>query len=512
MTRVLPRPPKSVRRRLILGATVLATVAVLASQAIGYLVLRSWLLDRVDDQLVEFHPPAPAFYDALDGRLPDPGERADVLPSDFHVYFYDSSGRRLDDSLGSETKPGPRLADHEEDLGLRDGHPETVPAVSGDGRWRVLLNPGPDGMSAVVTLPLDTVDGATSKLLWLNAVLLAVTVVALIALGRWVVRLGLLPLTRMERTAQDITAGRLDLRLPDTDARTEIGRLGRVLNSMLDRLQKALLAREASEARLRRFVADAGHELRTPLTAIQGYAQLALRPEPRSARERNEASRFIAQNAERMSLLVDDLQLLATLDKEPSYRRERVDLLSLAADAVSAAAVHSESHPVDLGSLPTPADPTGAEELEVAETVGDAHRLRQILENLLSNARVHTPPGTRVHVRVGTTEAGPGTGGTDRSGRFTASPPLPEGLPISVIEVADEGPGLEAVHAELVFERFYRADPARSRMHGGSGLGLAIAATIAEGHAGRLELDTAPGRGCVFRLVLPAADSGRGPR
>jgi two-component system OmpR family sensor kinase len=497
-----------VRRRLVLGAALLATAAVLTSQAIGYVVLRSWLLDRVDEQLVEFHPPAPAYYDALQGVLPAPGERQDVLPSDFHIYFYDSTGRRLPSSLGSETKPGPRLADHAENLGLRDGHPETVPAISGDGHWRVLLNPGPDGMSAVVVLPLDTVDGATSKLLWLNAVLLAVTIVALIALGRWVVRLGLLPLTRMEQTAQDITAGRLDLRLADTDARTEIGRLGRVLNSMLDRLQKALLARETSEARLRRFVADAGHELRTPLTAIQGYAQLGLRPEPRSALERNEANRFIAQNAERMSLLVDDLQLLATLDREPSYRRERVDLLSLAADAVSAA-VHTESHSFDLGPLHTPTDPTGSEELDLAETVGDPHRLRQIVENLLSNARTHTPPGTRVHVRVGTTEAGPATGGTDRPGRTTASPPLPEGLPVSVIEVADEGPGLEPVEAKLVFERFYRADPARSRIHGGSGLGLAIAATIAEGHGGRLELDTEPGRGCTFRLVLPAVDSGR---
>jgi len=309
----------------------------------------------------------------------------------------------------------------------------------------------------------------------------------------------------MERSAQDITAGRLELRLPDTDQRTEIGRLGRVLNSMLDRLQKALLAREASEARLRRFVADAGHELRTPLTAIQGYAELALRPERRPDHERDEANRVIARNAERMSLLVDDLQLLATLDKEPSYRREPVDLLSLAADAVSTAAVHSATHPVDLGPLHTRADPTGAQELDVAETVGDPHRLRQILENLLSNAGIHTPPGTRVHVRVGTTQAAPDTGGIDRPGRTSVSPPLPAGLPVAVIEVADEGPGLEPVDAEHVFERFYRADPARSRAHGGSGLGLAIAAAIAEGHDGRLELDTAPGRGCTFRLVLPTA-------
>ncbi|MFD3373994.1 MULTISPECIES: sensor histidine kinase [unclassified Streptomyces] len=512
MTRLLPRPPRSLRRRLVVGVTVLATAAVLASQAIGYVVLRSWLLDRVDEQLVEFHPPAPAFYDALDGTLPAPGKRLDVLPSDFHVYFYDASGHRLNRSLGSESEPGPQLADEAQDLGLRDGHPETLRATSGEGRWRVMLNPGPDGMSAVVTLPLDTVDGAASKILWLNAVLLAVTIGALLALGRWVVRLGLLPLTRMESTAQDITAGRPGLRLPDTDPRTEIGRLGLVLNSMLDRLQKALLAREASEARLRRFVADAGHELRTPLTAIQGYAQLALRPERRPAMELQEANRVIAQNAERMSLLVDDLQLLATLDKEPSYRRERVDLLSLAADAVSATAVHCASHPVDLGPLHTAADPTGAEELDVAEAVGDPHRLRQILENLLSNAHVHTPPGTCVHVRVGTGVAGPGTGGTDRPGRFTASPPLPGCLPISVIEVADEGPGLGPVDAELVFERFYRADPARSRLHGGSGLGLAIASTIAEGHGGRLELDTTPGRGCTFRLVLPAAAPGRESR
>ncbi|MGW3285269.1 sensor histidine kinase [Streptomyces sp. NPDC001002] len=503
MTRFRPPPPGSLRRRLVVGVTLLATTAVLASQVIGFVVLRSWLLDRVDDQLRGFHPPILAFQDAREGALRHPGDRLGLLPSDFQLYFYDSSGHLVDESLGSGVKPGPRLPDDARDLGLRDGHPESRSAVSGDGRWRILLNPGPDGMSSVVALPLDTFDDATSKILWLNVVLLAVTVVALCALGRWVVRLGLLPLIRMERTAQDITAGRLELRLPDTDPRTEIGRLGRVLNSMLDRLQKALLAREASEERLRRFVADAGHELRTPLTAIQGYAELALRPEPRPEHERDEANRVIARNAERMSLLVDDLQLLATLDKEPSYRREPVDLLSLAADAVSTAAVHSASHPVDLGPLHTCADPTGAQELDVAETVGDPHRLRQILENLLSNAGIHTPQGTRVHVRVGTKKAAPGTGGVDRPGRTSVSPPLPEGFPVAVIEVADEGPGLEPVDAEHVFERFYRVDPARSRAHGGSGLGLAIAAAIAEGHGGRLELDTAPDQGCTFRLVLP---------
>ncbi|MFJ9249607.1 sensor histidine kinase [Streptomyces sp. NPDC101776] len=499
MRRFLPRPPGSLRRRLVLGATVLATVAVLVSQVIGYAVLHSWLVDRVDQQLTDFHPPDPAYFDAARGGVP--GERLGFLPSDFRVYFYDASGRRMDRSLGADDRPGPRIADSVPRLGLRDGHPETVDAVSGDSRWRVLPSAGPDGMHAVVALPLDTVDGATSKLLWLNAMLLTVAVAALLALGRWVVRLGLLPLTRMEHTAERISAGQLDLRLPDTDARTEIGRLGGVLNSMLERLQQALREREASEARMRRFVADAGHELRTPLTVIQGYAQLALRRARLSADEQSEAHQLIAQNAERMGLLVNDLQLLAQLDREPSYESAPVDLLSLAADAVRTAALHGTSHPVDLGPLP---DPAGNDELEVVEATGDPHRLRQIVENLLSNARLHTPSGTPVHVRVGATGVSVDTCGADRPGRTSASPPLPHGTPVGVLEVADEGPGLAAQNARHVFERFYRADSSRSRSHGGSGLGLAIAAAIAEGHGGRLELDTAPGQGCTFRLVLPA--------
>jgi two-component system OmpR family sensor kinase len=383
------------------------------------------------------------------------------------------------------------------------GRPATLAAVSGSGHWRALLQSGPDGSSAVVALPLDTVDGAMSKLLWLDAAVLGATALLLVAAGRWVVRLGLLPLTRMEGTAQAITDGELDLRLPDTHPRTEIGRLGHVLNTMLDRLQQALRAHEASEARLRRFVADAGHELRTPLTAIKGFTELALR-HPQSPDEQREANRLVAQNAERMTLIVDDLQLLTTLDREPSYQREPVDLLSVGADAVSTAALHHPSHPIDLGPLRTPADPTGTRDLEVVEVLGDAHRLRQVIAALLANAHTHTPPGTPIHIRVGTARAG--DCGTDRPGRTSASPALRPGTPVNVIEVADEGPGLPPDHAEKVFERFYRADPSRSRAHGGSGLGLSIAASIADGHGGRLELDTEPGQGSTFRLVLPLSD------
>ncbi|MEE1943360.1 ATP-binding protein [Streptomyces sp. TRM 70361] len=498
------RAPRSLRRRLVLGVTVLATLAVLAAELIGFVVLRSWLLDGVDQRLADFRP-VPAFLEARRSGEPEPG----ALPSDFRVYFYDARGNRLPQTLGSDDRPGPRLPGSIDRLLPTEGNPTSVAADTGDGNWRVLRRAGPRDLTVVVALPLDTVDGATSKILWLNGLLLVVTVVALWVLGREVVRLSLLPLTRMERAAEAITAGQLDLRLPDTDPQTEIGRLGTVLNTMLDRLQQALRERETSEIRLRRFVADAGHELRTPLTAIQGFAQLALRSDRRTPKERQEADRHIAQNAERMSLLVDDLQLLARLDRHPDYQQENVDLLSLAADAVSSAALQRPSHPVSLSPLrDRPADTDtdageGEGELDVVEVVGDPHRLRQIVENLLSNAHTHTPPGTRIQVRVGPGRAGARTGGTDAPGRVSMAPPFPAGTRIAVIEVEDDGPGLTAADAERVFERFYRADPARTRARGGSGLGLAIATAITEGHGGRLELDPGQGRGVTFRLVLP---------
>ncbi|MEV2216623.1 ATP-binding protein [Streptomyces sp. NPDC050997] len=164
---------------------------------------------------------------------------------------------------------------------------------------------------------------------------------------------------------------------------------------------------------------------------------------------------------------------------------------------------------VDVVTLSPLDEQAKGAELDVVETVGDPDRLLQVVTNLLSNALVHTPPGTPVDARVGTARAGAETGGTDRPGRTSASPPLPEGTPVCVIAVVDRGPGLPPQEAERVFERFYRVDPSRSRDHGGSGLGLAIATAIAQGHGGRLELDTGPGEGCTFRLVLPLGDAAR---
>ncbi|MFD6414865.1 sensor histidine kinase [Streptomyces sp. NPDC060194] len=507
MTAPRRRRPWSLRRRLILGTTALATLAVLVSQLIGFVVLRGWLLDRVDQQLAEFVPPPAAFLDAVETARREqfpPQDPPGRLPSDFRVLFYDASGQRSSLALGTAERPGPRLARTSARLGLPDGRPRTVPAVSGAGNWRVLSHPGPEGVTAVVALPLDTVDGATSKLLWLNGLLLAVTLAGLVAIGGWVVRLGLLPLTRIGHTAQRIGAGELGLRLRETNPRTEIGRLGHVLNTMLDHLQQALRESTASEARLRRFVADAGHELRTPLTVVQGFAELALRHADRPAREQRETHELIAQNARRMSLLVDDLLLLATVDHEPERTPVPVDLTALAADAVSSLSLRGREHTIRTG--PWPAGPEDGGTWQSVVTLGDGDRLRQVVTNLLSNALTHTPPGTHIRVRTGRTGSAPGGTAGDGRVHVGSAPAFPPGTPLCVVEVADDGPGLAPEHAERVFERFYRADPARSRARGGSGLGLSIAAAIAHGHGGLVELDTAAGRGAAFRLLVPAAD------
>ncbi|MGW9115047.1 sensor histidine kinase [Streptomyces sp. NPDC055663] len=495
------RPPRSLRTRLVLIATVLATCAVLLCQTAGLTVLRSWLTDQVDEQLTGFQPPTRVYEDiADDGRLHTPDDH-DILPSDYRVFFYDSDGRLMDASLGRGDDRGPRLPSRARALSLRNGEPATVEAADGGGSWRVVADSGPDRMRAVVALPLDTVDGATTKLLWISMLLGLIVAAGVALLGNAAVRLGLRPLSRVERTAQQITDGDVDLRVPGADPATEVGRLGQALNTMLDRLRTALHRTAASERQMRRFMADAGHELRTPLTAIQGFAEL-LHDDPRMpAERRTEAHALIAANADRMSRLVDDLFLLAKLGHAPDPRREPVDLLSLAADSITSTAVRHPGRTITLEPLLSGSADSSGQELDVVEAVGDAGQLAQVVSNLLANACAHTPATARIHVRVGTIRTGPATGGVDRPGRTSATPALEPGTAAAVIEVADTGPGLTPDDALHVFDRFFRAAPADAA-EPGSGLGLAIAAAIAEAHQGRMELDTRPAAGCTFRLLL----------
>ena len=469
--------PASLRARLLL--ITLAMVAVGLALA-GWAVNRSlhnFLVDRVDRDLVESTGPAL-------GQLTQPdffggGSRVPRgLPNDAAAQLRDANGKvtgytdRLD--AGEKLQLPARVP---------DGY-STADLPGKSGEYRILSvpledlphGPGPTtpGVGAATTLvvavPLADVNSTLHRLTLIELAVGGAVLGALALLAWWLVGLGLRPLARIEATAERIAAGDdLDQRIPDADPRTEVGRLARALNAMLDRLQGAFAERRASEDRLRRFVADASHELQTPLTSVRGYAELFRRGAARNPEDLDVAMTRIEAEATRMGLLVDDLLTLARLDQGREMRRDPVDLVPLARDLVSDARVVAPDRPIELE----------ADGPVVVE--GDDPALRQVVGNLIANARIHTPPGTPVTVRV---RADDGDG---------------------VVEVADRGPGLEPDHAARVFERFFRADPSRARASGGSGLGLSIVAAVAEAHGGRAEVDSTPGSGATFRIALPLA-------
>jgi two-component system OmpR family sensor kinase len=304
-----------------------------------------------------------------------------------------------------------------------------------------------------------------------SAVLLVLGVV-----GYWVVNRSLQPLLEVEKTAASIAGGRLESRVPQGDPNTEVGQLSLALNGMLAQIQRAVAASEASaeearlsEERMRRFITDASHELRTPLTTIRGFAELYRQG---AAGDVETSMARIESESTRMTGLVEDLLLLAQLDAQRPLEQRRVDLLALASDAVHDAQSLAPSRSVSLEFLDGPGTP---------EVVGDEARLRQVLGNLVANALRHTPASAPVTVRVGTV-------GDD-----------------AVLEVADQGPGMQPQDAQRVFERFYRADASRTRASGGAGLGLSIVDSLVRAHGGRVTVTTAPGQGCRFRVVLPRA-------
>lgn len=360
----------------------------------------------------------------------------------------------------------------------RLGEPYTVSSDRAGSRWRVVSYAYADGSDVVlsVALPLRYVDRTTTSMTWILIASGAALMVIGAIVGGWAVQRSLRPLREMEDTAAAIAAGDLSQRVPSAPATTEVGRLGAALNGMLAQIEQAFDARTASEARMRRFVADASHELRTPLAAIRGYAELYRMGAMTTPDQVDGTMRRIEGSARRMGSLVEDLLALARLDEGRPGRVGPVDLTVLAADAVSDLRAIDPDRPV---RLETP----GASGPVVVE--GDETRLRQVLANLVGNAAQHTPAGTPVEVRVG-----PGEAGAD--GRATA-----------VLEVRDHGPGIPPEHAARVFERFYRLDASRTRESGGSGLGMAIVAAIVSSHEGRVGIAPTPGGGTTVRVVLP---------
>ncbi|MDM7855439.1 sensor histidine kinase [Cellulomonas alba] len=367
------------------------------------------------------------------------------------------------------------------------GKPFTVTSTMAGSHWRVAMFPataGPQNTvvgSVAVALPLggaqDTFQSMVLVLLLTGVAILVIGAVA----GWWAVRRSLRSLHEIEDTAAAIAAGDLSRRVPSAPATTEVGRLGAALNTMLAQIEDAFDVRTASEARMRRFVADASHELRTPLATIRGYGELYRMGALTSKDQVDDTMRRIESSATRMGGLVEDLLALARLDEGRPLQLGPVDLTVLAADAVS------DLHALDPSRTARLVPLTEGGSGGPFVVIGEEARLRQVLANLVGNVVQHTPEGTRVEIAVGSGE-GPG------------------GAPRGVVEVRDHGPGIDPEHAKRVFERFYRVDASRGRTSGGgAGLGMAIVAAIVSAHHGEVTLAQTPDGGTTVRVALPAS-------
>ncbi|NUT44951.1 MAG: HAMP domain-containing histidine kinase [Thermoactinospora sp.] len=325
--------------------------------------------------------------------------------------------------------------------------------------WWLRASTLDDGRSLVLGLRTAEYDDLLGRLIGVHIAITTLVLILLAILAYRAVRRAMQPLDEIAVTARAIGEGQLSRRVELKDPRTEPGRLGLALNAMLGQIETAFRERTRSEQRLRRFVADASHELRTPVATIRGYAELFRRGASSRPEDLALAMERIESEATRMGVLVDELLLLARLDQRRALERRPVDLGALAAEAVEAAHAVEPDRPFTL---------------DVADVVvtGDAVRLRQILDNLLANARQHTPPGTPVTVTVAAD---------------------------GVVSVRDEGPGMTEEQRTRAFDRFYRASSGTA----GAGLGLAIVAAVAEAHGGRAWIDSAPGRGTTVRVSLP---------
>ena len=331
-------------------------------------------------------------------------------------------------------------------------------------------------------MPLTETTQTMGRLLGIEVLVFALVLVGLAVAAWLLIKRDLRPLEAMADTAGAIAAGDLSQRVEPAEPRTEVGRLGLSLNAMLEQIEVAFAERAATEEKLRRFLADASHELRTPLTSIRGYAEVFERGAKDDPEDLATAMRRIEEESRRMGVMVDELLLLARLGEGREPEREPVDLARVVADAVGDARAADAGRDI---SLDAPA------ELVVT---GDEHQLRQVVANLLGNARKHTPPDCPVHVRLRSEDGDAGEAGE------------------AVLEVADEGPGLTPEVAAKVFEPFYRADKSRARQSGGAGLGLAIVAAIVEAHGGSVALRTQPGEGATFSVRLPLSSSQLGER
>jgi two-component system, OmpR family, sensor kinase len=465
------------RLKLLIATILLVLVGLAVADVVTYSSLRSFLFQRVDQQLVASEGLVLHKIQEEGGPFPGPGGPNSSVPVGTYGELRDSGGNVIGEparySYGGPTNPDPALPPSSRTGAATEPKVFTTGSVGGSSlRYRVRIDPvfnqqGGRG-TLIVAVPLREVDQTMGRLRLIEALVSVGVLLGLGLISWWLVRRGLRPLEEMGVTAGAIAAGDLSRRVPEEDPRTEVGQLGLALNAMLAQIEAAFEERRASEARLRRFVADASHELRTPLTSIRGYAELFRRGADSRPEDLAKSMRRIEAEAARMGILVDDLLLLARLDQGRPLEREPVDLGLVARDAAESARAIDRDREITVEVDGSPS------------VLGDEGRLRQVVDNLLDNARVHTPPGSPVDVRV------------ERRGDDV------------LLSVRDQGPGLPPEVAARVFERFYRGDPARSRVTGAAGLGLSIVAAIVEAHGGAVSVSTPDGSGAVFEVKLPA--------
>jgi two-component system, OmpR family, sensor kinase len=498
--RFTARTPLRVKLITALLALVIAALACISIA--GIFVFRGYLLNKTDRELTGLLAYAKNTF------TPQPG-LVTVNPIGQYVEAFVPGGQKLGATQSIPASSLPRVPSSQAWLEANGGRLVTVPALAGDGAWRILTEqvsytdpslgtviPG----TLVVGANLGDINQTIGRLISIDLIVGGIVVLVLALVGVAVVRASMRPLAEIEQTAGAIAAGDLSRRVPNRDPRTEVGSLGRSLNIMLAHIEAAFSAQAESEAtarrsesRMRQFAADASHELRTPLTAIKGFAEYYRQRGGVAANgsegelTREDLDRImnrVETEATRMGLLVDDLLLLARIDQQRPLEQRPVDMLALAADAVQDASVIAPDRQVRLT--------VGHDTAFLV--LGDEARLRQVVGNLMSNALTHTPDGTpiQVHVRSGVLDPG-------------------RRLPAVVLEVVDHGAGMSPDQAQRVFERFYRADQTRARQTGGTGLGLAIVSALVSAHGGTVAVDTEPGHGATFRVSLPLAPEAQDP-
>ncbi|RSN18368.1 two-component sensor histidine kinase [Streptomyces sp. WAC 01325] len=479
--RGLPRP-HTLRGRLTVGLVVLLAVSCAAVGVAVVIELNGFLTRRLDEQLTEAGPRFPASLEHS-GVLPDDhdgDERADTRRQATGTF-----GARLLDGAVTHAAVVRTTGTLNVKLSARDeGELAAIPVdgtahsvdLSSLDDYRVVASRGIDGDVLITGLPLEPVEAAVHRLeLVAGIVFGAALAITGVAGGLWV-RWSLRPLSQVAATATQVSelplgSGEVTLpsRAPESDPRSEVGRVAGAFDRMLGHVEDALTKRHASEERLRRFAADASHELRTPVASVRGHAELALlHPGPVPPEVTRALERIAAESA-RMGEMVDEMLLLARLDAGRALQRQPVDLTRLVLDAVTDARAAGPDH---RWTLELPEEPV--------TVTGDMHRLHQVLANLLANARIHTPEGTQVTVSL----------------EFDSG--------AAVLTVHDDGPGVPEDVAPGVFERFTRADRRRTEDAGsGAGLGLSIVAAVSEAHGGSVSLESSPGS-TTFTVKLPA--------